>query len=185
MGPQKIKYELEKRGIPTSTGLKTWSFGTISRMLQNPFYCGTVIYRKAYVPDYLEQKPKKNNGEVEQVIVEGKHQPIISKEDFEKVQKLIQSHSVFKKDSKKNESNNQNNNQIENTTNESNEVISSVKVTINNKEYILNLEDNETARSFVNILPQEFNMNELHGNEKYDIIIYERRLIKCQYMIIL
>ena len=48
-----------------------------------------------------EQKPKKNNGEVEQVIVEGKHQPIISKEDFEKVQKLIQSHSVFKKDSKK------------------------------------------------------------------------------------
>ncbi len=101
MGTQKIKYELEKRGIPTSTGLKTWSFGTISRMLQNPFYCGTVIYRKAYVPDYLEQKPKKNNGEVEQVIVEGKHQPIISKEDFEKVQKLIQSHSVFKKDSKK------------------------------------------------------------------------------------
>ena len=73
MGTQKIKYELEKRGIPTATGLKTWNFGTISRMLQNPFYCGTVVYRKAYIPDYLEQKPKKNNGEVEQVIVEGKH----------------------------------------------------------------------------------------------------------------
>ena len=70
-------------------------------------------------------------------------------------------------DSKKNESNNHNNNQIENTINESNEVISSVKVTINNKEYILNLEDNETARSFIDLLPQEYSMNELNGNEKY------------------
>ena len=70
-------------------------------------------------------------------------------------------------DSKKNESNNQNNNQIENTINESSEVISSVKVTINNKEYTLNLEDNETARSFIDLLPQEYSMNELNGNEKY------------------
>ncbi len=70
-------------------------------------------------------------------------------------------------DSTKNESNNQNNNQIENTINESNEVISFVKVTINNKEYILNLEDNETARSFIDLLPQEYSMNELNGNEKY------------------
>lgn len=59
-------------------------------------------------------------------------------------------------------------NKIENNTiNNSNEVISSVKAIINEKEYIINLEDNETARSFVNMLPQEFNMNELNGNEKY------------------
>ncbi len=50
---------------------------------------------------------------------------------------------------------------------DSNEVIKSVKVIINNKEYTLNLEDNETARSFANLIPQEFNMNELNGNEKY------------------
>ena len=59
-------------------------------------------------------------------------------------------------------------NKIENNTiNNPNEVISSVKAIINEKEYIINLEDNETARSFVNMLPQEFNMNELNGNEKY------------------
>ena len=95
-GTQKIKYELEKRGIPTATGLKTWSFATISRMLQNPFYCGTVVYRKEYTPDFLEQKKKKNKGEVEQIIVEGKHTPIISKEVFEQVQKIIKSHSTIK-----------------------------------------------------------------------------------------
>ena len=60
---------------------------------------------------------------------------------------------------------NNNENNIED--NNSNEVISSVKVTINNKEYTLNLEDNETAKSFANLLPQEFNMSELNGNEKY------------------
>ena len=49
----------------------------------------------------------------------------------------------------------------------SNEVINSVKVTINDKQYTIHLEDNETAESFVNLLPQEFNMSELNGNEKY------------------
>jgi hypothetical protein len=58
-------------------------------------------------------------------------------------------------------------NQAENNTNNLYEVISSVKVIINNKEYTLNLEDNETARSFANLLPREFNMSELNGNEKY------------------
>ena len=48
-----------------------------------------------------------------------------------------------------------------------NEVISSVKILIDNNEYNIELENNETARDLVNILPLEFNMNELNGNEKY------------------
>ena len=48
-----------------------------------------------------------------------------------------------------------------------NEVISFMKIIIDENEYILNLENNETAISFVNMLPQEFNMSELNGNEKY------------------
>ncbi len=66
---------------------------------------------------------------------------------------------------------NLNNNNSEINTNEkennSSEVISSVKVTINSKQYTIKLEDNETAKSFTNLLPQEFIMNELNGNEKY------------------
>ena len=57
---------------------------------------------------------------------------------------------------------------VENINNDDiNEVIESVKVVINNKEYTINLENNETVKSFVNILPKEFKMNELNGNEKY------------------
>ena len=52
-------------------------------------------------------------------------------------------------------------------SNKSKEVINSVKVVINEKEYLIKLEDNETVTSFINMLPIELNMNELNGNEKY------------------
>ena len=92
-GTTAIANELEKRGMVTATGLTRWSASYITRVLRNPFYCGTIIYRKQYVPDYLEQKRVKNNGNVEQVIVEGDYEPIISKEDFEKAQMILDSHS--------------------------------------------------------------------------------------------
>lgn len=99
-GSTDIKRYLELNGIPTATGLKKWSASSIVRILRNPFYCGTIIYRKSYIPDYLEQKPRKNNGEVEQIIVEGKHQIIITKEEFDKAQKILDSHSVVRKGNK-------------------------------------------------------------------------------------
>ena len=85
-GTRKICYELEKRGCLTSTGRSHWEAANVARILHNPFYMGTIVYRKCFVPDYLEQKQKKNEGEVEQVIVEGKHQPLVSKEDYALVQ---------------------------------------------------------------------------------------------------
>lgn len=91
-----IKYQLEQKGCLTSTGLKRWTAPYVTRVLQNPFYCGTIVYRKSYIPDYLEQKAKRNCGEVEKVVVQGRHEPIISKEDFEKVQKIIKSRRVVK-----------------------------------------------------------------------------------------
>ena len=101
MGSPTIRLELEKKGYLTSTGLKNWHSSQIMKILQNPFYCGTIVYRKSYIPDYLEQKPKKNNGEVDQVIVEGRHTPIISKEDFNKVQEIIKERASFIKERQK------------------------------------------------------------------------------------
>ena len=42
-----------------------------------------------------------------------------------------------------------------------------IKISIENKIYNATLEQNETAKQFTNLLPQEFNMNELNRNEKY------------------
>ena len=55
----------------------------------------------------------------------------------------------------------------ENITNNSKEVIDSMKITINNKEYKINLENNETTIKLIKLLPLELEMYELNGNEKY------------------
>lgn len=51
--------------------------------------------------------------------------------------------------------------------NEKNEEKISMRITINNNEYTINLEDNETVKELVSMLPLELNMSELNGNEKY------------------
>ncbi len=72
---------------------------------------------------------------------------------------------------KEERNNSTNKQQITNTntkeSNNSKEVIKTVKAIINGKEYNIMLEDNETSRVFINLLPQELKMNELNGNEKY------------------
>ena len=57
----------------------------------------------------------------------------------------------------------------ENTINieSENKLISDIQVIINGKTYNAKIEENKTAQSFVNMLPVEYNMNELNGNEKY------------------
>lgn len=88
-GVRDIQFALEKAHRLTATGNENWHCAVISKILRNPFYCGTVVYRKQYVPDYLEQKKINNHGDVEQIVVEGKHEPIISKSDFAEVQRRL------------------------------------------------------------------------------------------------
>lgn len=94
-GVRKIQFVLEKEGHLTATGLTKWQPGNISRILRNSFYCGTIVYRKQFVPDFLEQKKINNFGEVDKVIVEGRHTPIVTKEQFEKVQQILSSKSEY------------------------------------------------------------------------------------------
>jgi DNA invertase Pin-like site-specific DNA recombinase len=94
MGCKQIAYELEKRGRVTFTGLTHWQPGTISRLLRNSFYCGKIVYRKQYVPDYLEQKKINNYDEVDKIEIMGKHEPIISEELFNDCQRRLDAKTV-------------------------------------------------------------------------------------------
>lgn len=93
LGMRKIQFELEKAGRLTATGLTNWSCANIGRVLNNPFYSGTIVYRKQFVPDYLEQKKINNFDYVDKVVVEGTHESIITKEEFEQVQKILSTKS--------------------------------------------------------------------------------------------
>lgn len=61
-----------------------------------------------------------------------------------------------------------NNSNIELESKESENIMNTnAKIIIDNKEYEIKLEDNKTTQEFIKLLPQEFKMTELNGNEKY------------------
>lgn len=90
-GTPKIRYELERRGCKTAQGKTKWYDSVISHILKNSLYCGVFTYHKEYVPDYLVQKKVKNYGAIEQIQVQGTHEPIVSVEEFERVQRILKS----------------------------------------------------------------------------------------------
>ena len=80
-------------GLNISTNFKKkekalWSAKAIFRILQNPIYIGTLEQNKYTTPNHKIKKmvyiPKE-----EWIIVENNHEPIISKEMFESVQKIM------------------------------------------------------------------------------------------------
>ena len=93
VGITKIAYTLEQKGRKTAMGKNSWHCTVISHVLKNSFYCGIITYHKEYTPDYLTQKKIKNYGEVEKLQVVGTHEPIITVEKFEKVQRIMESRS--------------------------------------------------------------------------------------------
>lgn len=93
MGVTAIQYELEKAGRLTATGKTKWHASYLSHMLKNSFYCGIITYHKEYTPDYLKQKKIKNYGDIEYLTVKGKHTPIVTEEEFNQVQKIMNTKS--------------------------------------------------------------------------------------------
>lgn len=51
--------------------------------------------------------------------------------------------------------------------NDISEVMDMVKIKIDGYEYIINLENNDTVDSLINMLPLKLNMEDLNSNEKY------------------
>ena len=82
-----IVKELEKRKILSPTGKEKWCKRTIDVMLSNEKYMGNLLLQKTCTPDFLTGKQKKNCGEQSMFLVENAHEPIVSKEIFEDVQR--------------------------------------------------------------------------------------------------
>lgn len=89
-GLRKIQFILEQEGRKTALGKSKWNSEVISRVLKNEFYYGMIEYRKEFIPDYLTQKKIKNKGEVEKVRVKGTHEPIVTEEEYNRVQEIFQ-----------------------------------------------------------------------------------------------
>lgn len=65
-----------------------WASSTISRMLKNPIFMGTLVQGKTCTPNH-KVKSRITKPETDWAVVENNHEPIINKEIFEVVQTLL------------------------------------------------------------------------------------------------
>ena len=86
---QQIADALTELERVTKKGNQYWSSGSVLQILSNERYCGDVLARKTFTPNYLTHKTKKNNHERNQYRQKDHHEAIISREDFFAVQRLI------------------------------------------------------------------------------------------------
>lgn len=80
-------YKGTRRGVKAKHPYE-WNYHTIRSILRNQMYIGDMVQNVHIKKSFREKKIIKNDKE-NWVIVEGTHEPIIDKETFDKVQKLL------------------------------------------------------------------------------------------------
>lgn len=88
-GTVTIAKELREAGYKTLTGSIMWRNTVILKILRNEKYCGDLCQKKTITPDYLTHQKKYNHGEEEMVYLRNHHEPIVSRELWEKAQQEI------------------------------------------------------------------------------------------------
>ncbi|WDM22914.1 recombinase family protein [Paenibacillus polymyxa] len=84
---QAIARGLMRDHIKTVTGGDTWWDSSITLILTNEKYYGALLQQKTVTVDFLTHKRVRNKGQEQQYFIEDNHEPIVSKEIFEAVQK--------------------------------------------------------------------------------------------------
>ena len=92
-GTHVIARELREAGI-TPMRVKEWSNTVILRVIRNEKYCGDLVQKKTFTPDFLSHEKKYNRGEEEFVIIKDHHEPIVSRELFEKANRILDEKSL-------------------------------------------------------------------------------------------
>ena len=87
--PTVIARKLSNAGIPTPTGLPAWQHQTIESILRNEKYYGAALLQKTFCDDFRTHQQKPNQGELPKYYVENAHEPIVTKEIFDEVQRRL------------------------------------------------------------------------------------------------
>ena len=89
-----VKHQLEKAGLKTKRD-RSWGTKVIGDTIKNIFYTGTYRYNYRYSP-HGKIRPKS-----EWIVVEDNHDPIISKEQFNRCQDIMNSNAGYLKSTKR------------------------------------------------------------------------------------
>ena len=89
ISPAAIARRLTETGIPSPAGCPVWQHSTIESILQNEKYYGAALMQKSFCVDFRTKKQQPNKGELPQYYVENAHEPIVSKEIYNEVQRRL------------------------------------------------------------------------------------------------
>ncbi len=92
-GTHVIARELREEGIEPMR-VKEWQNTVILRIIRNEKYCGDLVQKKTYTPDFLSHEKKYNRGQEEFVIIKDHHESIISRELFDKANSILDAKSL-------------------------------------------------------------------------------------------
>lgn len=99
IGFRTITLNLNELGIPSATGRK-WCHASVRRIITNEKYVGDLKTGKYYSDNVISHKRKVNYGEKEQYFTSNHHEPIISRELWNKCQEILEKRSkIVKPDS--------------------------------------------------------------------------------------
>lgn len=86
---QQIADAFNALGRKSYLGNINWTPGGIVQILRNERHCGDVLTRKTYTPNFRDHLSKKNRGQRPQSRYLNHHEAIISRDDFNAVQRMI------------------------------------------------------------------------------------------------
>ena len=86
--------------LKRETGLKKicgknnqhWTSATVSSVLRNERYCGDILARKTWTPNFHDHKSRKNTGKKNRYYQPGHHKAIITRAQWNAAQQILNSH---------------------------------------------------------------------------------------------
>lgn len=95
--PADIAATLTEMEIPTGGRRRDGSFNTswspsgVVSLMRNEKYCGDVLARKTYTPNYKDHKSKRNNGRKNKYFQPDHHEAIVSRAEWNAAQRILNS----------------------------------------------------------------------------------------------
>lgn len=87
-GTSRICKELRQMGCKTKKGNVRWETRTIFDVIQNEKYKGDLLFGKTVTVDPIEKRRIKNEGQEDQYYFENHHEPIVSREIWERANQI-------------------------------------------------------------------------------------------------
>lgn len=100
-GYLRISKELTRLGRKDAYGQVSWSASKIGRVLHNKTYCGYKCYNKSSTTDVLKHSRKKNLDKDSFIYVKGDWPEIVSEDEWEQAQRILEEKTKKIKDSRK------------------------------------------------------------------------------------